>query len=148
SCSTASPTSCTTLPGTRTHARGSARSDTRKPPSCSPVTAPHSPASTSARFEHSAMTKPMIRKNGDVWQVSSATVHGTHAPHSRTHSRTETGSPHTRARSESNATFSESKQRSTGWRTMPAREVIDAWETIIDECAELYDQVRATVADL
>ena len=31
---------------------------------------------------------------------------------------------------------------------MPAREVIDAWETIIDECAELYEQVRATVADL
>ena len=31
---------------------------------------------------------------------------------------------------------------------MPAREVIDAWETIIDECAELYDQVRATVTDL
>ena len=31
---------------------------------------------------------------------------------------------------------------------MPAREVIEAWETIIDECAELYEQVRATVADL
>src|SRR5699024_470055 len=53
----------------RTHARGSARSDTRKPPSSSRQTGRHSPASTSARFEHSAMTKPMIRKNGDVWQV-------------------------------------------------------------------------------
>ena len=31
---------------------------------------------------------------------------------------------------------------------MPAREVIEAWESIIDECAELYEQVRATVADL
>ena len=31
---------------------------------------------------------------------------------------------------------------------MPAREVIDAWEAIIDECAELYNQVRTTVADL
>lgn len=31
---------------------------------------------------------------------------------------------------------------------MASREVIDAWEAIVDECVELYDHVRATVADL
>lgn len=31
---------------------------------------------------------------------------------------------------------------------MAAREVIDAWEVLIDECAELHGRVRDTVADL
>src|SRR5690606_11328168 len=68
---------------TKTRASESWPSDTRKPPSCTPVTRPRSPTSTSAKSGASVTTnRPHGHKLGNTWRDTRGThLNATHSTH-------------------------------------------------------------------